>query len=282
MESVGTALARLPITVSHGVCTGADNIFVLQRVSETKPGHVIARRRAGGEVIELEEGAIVPMLRGRGISAYGRCTPTHVCVFPYDRRGNVLDEDRLSSKYTRAHEYLSSKRSALLKRRMHPERPWYALRNVNVKPAMAAPKIISSAIGRLGSFAFDADGVLCHNSVITIGFPSKAIDPHYLLGVLNSSPMQEYLRHQVIPMGEGQYALRVEALRRVPLPVAGEQADAKICTAVAQCAAALVDDNTAPSRRPALLSRIDRQVKHLYGLFGRGGSSLAEEGCCAG
>ncbi len=282
MESVGTALARLPVAVSYGVCTGADNIFVLQRVSETNSGHVIARPRADGKEIELEEGAIVPMLRGRGISAYGKCAPQHVCVFPYDRRGNVLDEDRLSGKYTRAYEYLSSKRSPLLKRRMHPERPWYALRRVNVKPAMAAPKIVASAIGRPGSFAFDADGVLCHNSVIVIGFPSKAIDPYYLLGVLNSSPMQEYLRHRAIPMGEGQYALRLETLRRAPLPIAGEQVDAKICAAVAQCAAALVDDNTVPSRRPALLSRIDRQVMRLYGLSSRGGADLPKPGCCAG
>jgi hypothetical protein len=282
MESLGTALAALPVAIAHGVCTGADDIFVLQRVSEATSGHVVARRRADGEEIELEEGATMPMLRGRGISAYGKCAPRYVCVFPYDRRGNVLDEDRFSSKYPRAYEYLVSKRSALLGRRRRPERPWYALRKVNVKPAMAAPKIISSAIGRPASFTLDNDGVLCHNSVITIGFNSKDIDPYYLLGVLNSLPLRAYVQHQALPMGEGQCALRLDALRRIPVLVPGKQAEPDLCASVAQCAAKLAHDSAPASRRPTLLRRIDRLVMRLYRLPGRDANSLAKAGCCAG
>ncbi len=282
MESVGSALVALPVNISLGVCTGADDIFVLRHVSETTSGHIIARRRTDGREVALERGATRPMLRGRGISGYGKCAPGYVCVFPYDRRGAVFDEGRFSSKYPRAYEYLTSQRSALSKRRRFPERPWYALRKVDVKPAMAAPKLVSSAIGRPGGFTLDNDGVLCHNSVITIGVNPKTIDPYYLLGVLNSSPMQAYLQHRALPMGEGRCALRLEALRRIPLIVPSRQADSDLCATAGECAAVLASDNVPPSRRLLLLRRIDRLVMRLYGLPGRDGSNLADAGCCAG
>ena len=134
---------------------------------------------------------------------------------------------------------------------------------------MAAPKLIASVIGRPGSFAFDREGVLCHSSVLTITADPKTIQPHFLLGVLNSRPMRFYIGHRTLPMRGDRCAHRLEAVRQIPIPVPGMQPRSDLCAAVTHYARILVAQNITPSRRSALLRKIDRPVMRLYGLSGR-------------
>jgi len=269
MEAVGVPLAVLPATISLGVYTGADDVFILRHVSDRKSGLVIARRRKSGQEIALEKGATRPILRGRGIAAYGKIRPRFVCVFPYDRAGAILDQGSFVRRYPRTYKYLASQRSELLKRSRSRHRPWYALRTAHVTRAMAAPKLIASVIGRPGSFAFDREGVLCHSSVLTITVDPKTIRPHFLLGVLNSRPMRFYIGHRTLPMRGDRCAHRLEAVRQIPIPVPGMQPRSDLCAAVIRYAQILVAQNISPSQRSALLRKIDRLAMRLYGLSRR-------------
>ncbi len=282
METVGVPLAALPTTISLGACTGADDVFILRHVSDRKSGLVMACHRRSGKEIALERNAVRFILRGRGITACGTRTPRFVCVFPYDRAGVILDEDTLARRSPRTYEYLASHRSELLKRHRYLDRPWYALRTVNVTRAMAARKLIASVIGRPGSFAFDVEGGLCHNSVLTIAVDSKTIDPYFLPGVLNSRPMRLYVRSRTMPMGAGRFAYRLEAVRQMPIPVPGMAARPDVSTAVARYARVLAGLLVAPSRRLALQRKIDRLVMQLYGLTSRDASCLEETHSIAG
>jgi hypothetical protein len=140
---------------------------------------------------------------------------------------------------------------------------------------MAARKLIASAIGRPSRFAFEVDGVLCHNSVLTIAVNSKTIAPYFLLAVLNCRPMRLYVRCRMIPMGEGRCAYRLNAVRQLPIPAPG-MFRPDVCAAVARCARILSGHGIPPSRRTALQRKIDRLVMQLYGLTSRDGSCVEE------
>lgn len=275
MESAGVPLAALPTTISLGACTGADDVFVLRRMPDKTSHLVVARHRVSGTEIVLEKAVTQPILRGRGIGAYEARPPRFLFVFPYDHAGTILDEDVFAKRFPRAYEYLASHRSELVKRDRQPDRPWYALRTVDVTRAMAARKLIASAIGRPGRFAFDVGGVLCHNSVLMIAVNSKTIDPYFLLAVLNSRPMRLYVRCRMVLMGEGRCAYRLDAVRRLPIPVPGISLP-DTCAAVARCARILSRHGIQRPRRRALQRKIDRLVMQLYGLTSRDASCVEE------
>jgi hypothetical protein len=282
MATVGVPLAALPATISLGVCTGADDVFVLRHMYDKKSRLVIACHRTSGEEIALESDATRRILRGRGILAYGTRPPGFVCVFPYDHAGVILDESTFARRFPRAYEYLASQRSELLKRHRHAGRPWYALRTVDIARAMVARKLVASVIGRPASFTFDVDGVLCHNSTLTISVDPKMVDPYFLLAVLNSRPMRLYVRCRTMPMGEGRCAYRLDAVRLIPIPVPGLPARPDVCAAVARYAQILTRRDATPSRRRALQRQIDRLVMQLYGLSGRDASCVEEAEAIAG
>ncbi len=281
MEAVGVPLAALTTTLSLGACTGADDVFMLRRLSDKTSRLVVARHRVSGAETVLGRAATRPFLRGRGIGAYETKPSRFLCVFPYDRAGAVLDEDVFARRFPLTYEYVASHRSELAKRDRQPGRPWYALRTVDVTRALAARKLIASTVGRPSRFAFDVDGVLCHNSVLTIGVNWKAIDPYFLLAVLNSRPMRLYVRCRMLPMGEGRCAYRLDAVRQLPIPVpAISHPDA--CAAVARYARMLTGKNVAPARRRLLQRTIDRLITKLYGVTGREAACVDEAHTIAG
>jgi hypothetical protein len=281
MEAVGVPLASLPATISLGACTGADGVFVLRRVSDKKSHLVTARHRLSAGEIELERQVTKPILRGRGVGAYEIKPPRFLCVFPYDHAGVILNENLVAERFPRAYEYLALHRPELAKRDRKPGRPWYPLRTVDITRALAARKLITSAIGRPSRFALDVDGVLCHNSVLTIAVNPKTIDPYFLLAVLNSRPMRLYVRCRMVPMGEGRCAYRLNAVRQLPIPMPAISHH-DICAAVARCARVLTGKNVAPARRRVLQRRIDRLVTELYGLTGREAACVDEAHAIAG
>jgi hypothetical protein len=200
----------------------------------------------------------------RGIVAYGNCATRFVCIFPYDVAGAIIEEETFTRLYPRTYEYLASQRPALLTRRSCGDRPWYALRTVDVARVLDAPKLVAIVSGRPGQFALDTGGVLCHNSVLTISVNSNSVDPYFLLGILNSGPMR--VRCRTLPMGEGHYAHRLDAVRQMPIPVPGLAQCSEAGAEVSRYARMLGGREIAASRRLAIRRRIDRLAMQLYAL----------------
>jgi len=107
--------------------------------------------------------------------------------------------------------------------------------------------------------------VLCHQSVLMISPVVDWIDPHYLLGVLNSRAIWTYIRHRMPVVGPKRYALRIGQLRKLPIPLPRSPEDAKNCERIAQLARYLMSADCQAGKRRRRYEEINRRVLALLG-----------------
>jgi hypothetical protein len=70
----------------------------------------------------------------------------------------------------------------------------------------------------MGFTLVDNPAAICHNSVVVIVPDASKIDPHCLLGILNSSVFWRFIRLTTPYMGCGRQVLRLSDVRRFPIP----------------------------------------------------------------
>jgi hypothetical protein len=117
------------------------------------------------------------------------------------------------------------------------------------------PKIVYQEIATFQSFALDTRCVAVNNKVYFI-----ASEELYLLGVLNSSVMWEYLHATCAKMVGGALAMQTPYLASVPIPVAPAAVRAAISALVQRCLDARGVACEEWERE------IDERVAALYGL----------------
>lgn len=216
MDEIGTALGRLPVHVSLGLCTGADDIFLLKPDGRPNNGTTTVMTREGRR-LKLESKALSPIRRSRQSAASSSKAPEHVCVFPYEQNGEVLAEEPFRKSCPLAYDYLLAHRPRLRSRRLCPDQPWYALRKVDVASHFGKAKVFAPTVCSPGGFLLDMNGTLCHHSLLTITPQDPAVDPHYLLGLLNSAVLWRYISLRTARMGSERRVLRLGAAKHLPI-----------------------------------------------------------------
>lgn len=267
MEKAGTALANLPIAINLGICTGADDIFVLRRKSGSAGGLVRAERPVTREEHVLEVAATRPLLRGRDLASYRKPRATWVCVCPGAYEEALPIQRDIQSTYPRAFRYLKAHRNVLRRVAAHNRRPWYTLKRPSRSCFGPMDILLSGLIASEASFTVGRmRRVLCHQSVVMISPVVDWIDPYYLLGVLNSRVVWTYIRHRMPVVGPGRFALRIGGLRRLPVPLPRSREDAKACERIARLARYLMStDHQGRVRGQRWRREINNRVLALFG-----------------
>ncbi len=255
LDAVGKPFAELPVRISLGMCTGADDIFIMKAGGRSNGRPCLTTRR--GHHVQLEEAVLKPILRARH-SGPGQLNTGYVCVFPYDTRGIILSERILKRRFPAAYQYLRQYKARLASRRLCPGQPWFALRKVNVACHLASPKAIAPTIVGPGGFRLDTEGILCHHGLLTIAPLGDEIDPHYMLGVLNSGVMWRYISFRAGRMGTGRRVLRLGLAKRLPFVLPQTARQQTLAAGIAK----LVRQGAAPDA-------VEPLVRQIYGLEGR-------------
>ncbi len=252
MDAAGSPLGTLPVHVSLGMCTGADDIFIL-RAHRDANGETYLTTRSGGQ-IQLEEALLRPILRARH-SRNGLPDTPYVCIFPYDSNGASLGEGSFRRRYPLGYQYLHAHRARLTSRRLCPGQPWFALRKVDVACHLARHKVVAPTTLGVRGFRLNTEGVLCHHSLLTIILSGTKVDPRYLVSVLNSSVLWRYISLRAPRMGAGRFAFRLGLASHIPivLPQTASQRS-------------LVKQIIKQVRQEAQPESTDRLVAELYGL----------------
>nr|WP_241430123.1 DNA methyltransferase [Halococcus saccharolyticus] len=198
-----------------GAITGMDEVFVVTDEDVKKHG--------------LESDLIYPHAhRGEEITKYGRVTPENRVIYPYeagnDGGATLIPEHRLEAEYPNIHTYLRSYEDELRERRdsrkYYADGPdWYQfLRQgrydyINVKKLLARGVATESCVGLLDEGSIFS-GNNCPGFVPSDDIPG---DVTYLLGLLNSTLISEYLQ-QVCPAKMQDY-IRLNAgdLNSIPI-----------------------------------------------------------------
>jgi hypothetical protein len=269
IESAGTPLGKLPIRICFGAATGADKVFLLKNAEDLNSKTVLAESRFYDDVFVFESSILRQILRGRHISGYTTLEPETLCIFPYDKTGNLITEDILETEFPRTYRYLKSCQSYLGSRKLKDGQPWHAFRNENVSQFIQSPKIVASGVNSGGGFALDYhQHLFCNNSVILICPDENVVNSYFLIAVLNSKVFWTWAQHRMPTLGSGWHSYRVSILRKFPIPTRPHLhgQNNQLFEDVANFAAKLLNEELNETERTNILSSIDSMVSELYGI----------------
>jgi predicted type IV restriction endonuclease len=272
--------------IAQGIRTSANEVYVLSSVSD-QGDCVAARSKQLDRDVTLERSAIAHFLRGRDIKRYALRPSGRVVVMPYrlqEGRAFLIPEPELERECPRALDYLRESKSLLQARESGRFRgpAWYQYGRAQNIDLMLSPKILVPDIADRASFAFDADGRYAFTSGYGIVLKDGVREsPKYVLGLLNSSLLDFYLKRVSTTLRGGYFRYFTQFVER--LPVRTIEAGGKTGRGRHDRMVACVDrmlalhqqlDATKRDRDRELLQRqidatdreIDQLVYRLYGL----------------
>jgi adenine-specific DNA-methyltransferase len=126
------------------------------------------------------------------------------------------------------------------------------------------PKILTRQTADAIIAAYDEDRFYYANTLHGTTVTDKSYHPHYVLGVLNSKIATWYYRSNTDEEGKAFAQIKIELLRKVPIPIAGEIEQKAIVKLVERIIATKERDSKADTT--AAEHEIDRLVYDLYGL----------------
>jgi hypothetical protein len=234
---VGRPLEYFLVGLGQGLNTGADDVFLLREVARTFKRVVFGKSRVNGKTYRLEGDVTRAIIRGRHVKGYQIPESHDLCILPYDSEGRVLSEDGLQRNFPNAYHYLMDCRSRLAERPMKIGVPWYAASRRLPDLYRFNPKLVSSKISSRGGFTLiDNPNVAFHNSVVVLVPNPAKVDPHCLLGILNSSVFWRFIRLTTPFMGCGRQVLRLSDVRRFPVPKQMTEEQRGLCEMIADLA----------------------------------------------
>jgi len=267
VKSAGVPLGVFPVIAIHGIHAGADDVFIMREAGRTFSQIVFAKSRIDGRTYRLESGATRSIMRGRYVRGFGPPRSPDLCVFPYDEYGNLLPEDMFRSRFPLAYQYLLANKTTLINRRPQPGVPWYATTTAIHVQWSRIPMLICGAIDSGAGFTIIEDqNLLCHESIVLLYAKSSCVNLHCLLGILNSRLFWKYVTLTMPAIGRGQYALRLSALRRFPIPAVRSASHLDATQRIAGLVRDVVKSSTTEQHTRRLRDQLDREVEALYGI----------------
>jgi type I restriction-modification system DNA methylase subunit len=221
LEAAGTTLGDAGARIYQGIRTSANEIYVLRSLSTA--GRIWKLRSdALGKQVELEPGLLKPFLRGEEIKRYKPAQSVHYVLVPYEVFGEdaeLIPPKRLQSEFPLTWDYLKMNRDALEGRergRMRHE-GWYGYVYPKNLERFSRRKIMTPDIAPNAAFAFDPDGEYYFVSGYGISLDSFEENFCYILGLLNSKPLDFFFKQVSTRLQGGFYRYFTQFIRRLPI-----------------------------------------------------------------
>lgn len=271
MRAVGVPLAEYisPLKIRSGVKTGYNEAFV---ISTAKRNEIIHRDPTSG-------GFIKPFVVGDNVRNYQINFENRYLIFM--GRGNNIED------YPGIYEYLLPYRERLEPRpvdyigvwpgRKHGSYKWFELQDpVSYHKEFDRPKIVYPDIAKEPRAAFDELSAYIDMTAFFI-----STEDLFLLGLLNSAPIWEYLKDTCAVLGDaekgGRLRLKRQYIQTLPIPPAApdDPRRARIVELVSDMLRlkrqaadplAAMRDSDLPAQMAEIEAAINRQVAELYGL----------------
>jgi len=222
-------LSQMPVKLgiiaermAQGIRTSANEVYVLDSVSETK-NTIIAFSKQLDKKIEIEKGILSLFLQGREIKRYRIMPSGKMVIIPYrleSGRAVFMVIESMREKYPRAFAYLLENKAFLENREKGKMRgsEWYAYvypKNIDL---MKQSKILIPDIADRAQFALDENGEYTFTSGYGITLKSDSeLSLKYVLGLLNSKVLDYYLKHVSTPMQNGFFRYFTQFIERLPI-----------------------------------------------------------------
>lgn len=249
----GSPLRSLSVGIFQGISTGKDDVFV---VSE-----------AVVKEWNLESQSIQKMLKGKDVSRYRVDWGRKYVIYPYDESGQVIPEGSLRTKFPSTYHYLLSMRPKLKGRAYfdNSTKAWYELWNQRRLDRFHVPKIVTLDNAKRNSFCLDENNFVGTTTVYSIVLRKHSSDHLlFVLGVLNSSVVEFYHKHNTIPQAGGFYRYQASLIENIPVATGNNPQQKRIIDLVERILAAKQRNGEADTS--VLEREIDKLVYALYSL----------------
>ncbi len=220
-ETVGTALGKAGARIYQGIRTSANDIYVLESISTAEQTWRL-RSKVLDKPVELEPGLLRPFLRGEEIKRYRLTEPARYVLVPYQVVGDkaeLISAEQLRAQFPLTWDYLEANREALEERergRMK-HKGWYGYVYPKNIERLSRSKLMTPDIASSASFAFDSDGQYYFVSGYGISLDALQENPLYILALLNSPPLDFFLRRVSTKLQGGFYRYFTQYIERLPI-----------------------------------------------------------------
>ena len=222
LRQMPVKLDALAEKIAQGIRTSDNEVYVLNLISSGTTV-VTAESEALGQKVKIERDSISKFLQGREIKPYALLPSGKIVIIPYedgDRGARFLPPQEMRRRFPRTFAYLSANKARLESREHGRMRgnDWYAYvypKNIEV---MKTSKILVPDIADRASFALDERGEYAFTSgygIILKGAVTES--PKYLLGLLNSSLLDWYLKKISTTLRGGFFRYFTQFVEKLPI-----------------------------------------------------------------
>ena len=226
LHTMPTKLGDVADKIFQGLVTGADPVFILD-----KKDCNYYLSKATGKEHQLESSLMHPLCKGSvNIKRYHVNELTKSILFPYklvDGKAVLLSGQELVEKYHHVWTYLQTNKTILESRERGKWKHdrWYALGRSQNLSEMERTKILTPSIAKSASFTLDFEdfyyfvgsgggGGGGYGITLKSGYPTGY---NYILGLLNSTLLDFYLKLISSQFSGGYYAYNRQYIEQLPI-----------------------------------------------------------------
>jgi type I restriction-modification system DNA methylase subunit len=213
-----------------GLQTDADDIFILEEIEKDNNGRVLCKSKETGEQHWFEDCHLKPFLKGSlNIKRYKLSNINKRLIFPYSNNNNkseIIGENEYKHNYPLTWQYLLLNKSRLEKRnKSNMGSKWYGYVYKKNHTRFDSIKLLVPSIATGSCFTIDDEGKYFFvgsggggGGGYGITLKEKVdVSYSYLLGLLNSSTLNYYLKKTSTSFRGGYIALNRQYIEQLPI-----------------------------------------------------------------
>jgi len=199
------SLESICIGIFQGIASGKDEVFLVDESTIND--------------YKIERKLLYRILKGKDIAPYKINWSGNYILYPYDKKGIVIPEQKLKVDYPNAYEYLKQNKSKLTGRSYfdNSNKLWFELWNQRNIERFAVEKIVTLDNASKNSFVYDFEGYLGSTTVYNIILSVRDIKYKFLLALLNSKLLTFYHQNNTIPQAGGFYRYQAIFIKDLPI-----------------------------------------------------------------
>ncbi|MGE3107185.1 MAG: N-6 DNA methylase [Phycisphaerales bacterium] len=261
-KATETRLVDIAERMAQGIRTSANTVYVLDRVGKQRTRFVSEHL---GREVELEPDLLLPFLGAEHMRRYEVAHTAKVVLVPYitvgAKTGDLILATEIESKYPATWAYLKECEKMLRGREDGkvdgPE--WHRYVYPKNLEVMGSPKILVPDIVEHPTFSLDDKGRFAFVSGYGITLqPKYRSRILFIMGLLNSRPIGDYLKAVSTPLRGGWYRPFPQFMEQIPIKLPTTAEDKKLAERIEGSVRAIMDAKAA-LRQPTLSDRETKQ-----------------------
>jgi len=207
-NSSNSKLKGLTEKCVQGFITGNNTVYVLKNP----------------KLSDFEVNILKKMPKGKNIRKFGITDEKYYAIYPQESDGEPITEKKLGSLYPKTYAYLKANETELKKRRyfnktiMELSGTWWGLVHPISLEYFEQNKIITPNLSRGNRFTLDTDGFFVEHDCYIVILKNKDLENYlYVLGILNSSVIEFFIKQKSPMFSGGYYKYHTQYIDAVPI-----------------------------------------------------------------